>query len=162
MPPPNQAARSWARRVITAAGLAGSAYCAGVAVKETYLNRMARPVPATVTDVAVTSDAESHGRPLYRPIVGFVYQIDGRRYESTRYSAYETRTHVRQAAERAAAQFGVGEQVTVFVPPNHPAEAFLRRETTWTLYLYSVVVLGVAWMLRSVFEDKQPLKATPP
>src|SRR5690349_19221579 len=103
MPPSRQVEKAWARRVITAAGLAGSAYFAGFAAKEAYLNQTARAVPATVTDVAVTSDARSHGRALYRPIVGFVYEIDGRRYESARYSVFERRTSVRQAAERAAA-----------------------------------------------------------
>ena len=148
--------RAWARHATTVAGLAASAYFAGLAVNEAYLNRTARAVPATVTDVAVTSDAESRGRPLYRPIVGFVYEIDGRRFESARYSAFERRTSVRQTAERAAAQYAVGEQILAFVPPRHPSDAFLRRETTWPLYWYSLLVLGVAWLVRSVFAAKRP------
>lgn len=84
-------------------------------------------VSAEITDTSVEK-AELRGRPSYVPVVTFQYEFRGRSYTSDRIYPGQSQP---QYGDRANAQerisgYAVGQEVTAYLDPDTPGQAFLE------------------------------------
>jgi hypothetical protein len=90
-----------------------------------------RAVPAVVLSSRVHAerslDDRDRERFLYRPVVRFAYEVDGRRYESDRYAFDETSSSDDAYATRVAQKYPPGRTVTAWIDPDRPEVAILER-----------------------------------
>jgi uncharacterized protein DUF3592 len=97
----------------------------------------------------------------YAPQVIYQYEVEGRRYEGERLHMGDTAMHSGEAvAERSAARYPVGSQVTVYYDPANPADATLDPRTGWgtrVLGLVALGVLGIALVVAAVFIASPPI-----
>ncbi|HEX8698560.1 MAG TPA: DUF3592 domain-containing protein [Myxococcaceae bacterium] len=82
-------------------------------------------VQGTIADSKLEVGRDSDGDPTYRFSVRYVYQVEGRSYESTqsRYSAWNTFSQ--SFAEQMAARFPEKSTVPVYYRPGAPGDAVL-------------------------------------
>lgn len=84
-------------------------------------------VQGTIAHSQVTVGRDSEGDPTYAFSVRYVYEVEGRRYESTQtgYSAWSTSSQ--RFAERMAASYPEQSTVPVYYRPGAPGDAVLLR-----------------------------------
>lgn len=88
----------------------------------------------------------------YRLHVVFEYEYDGQQYESSKFDAVGSFPTYddHQDATDALADYNVGDQVTAYVPPDDPGEAFLEEEMPFVIYALigfgAFLVLGAIWI----------------
>ncbi|WP_262175243.1 DUF3592 domain-containing protein [Haloarcula laminariae] len=99
----------------------------------TYLADSARldgnvAVTAEVTDVGVERVEGSRGRDTYVPTVRFQYRFRGTSYSSDRLYPDSSRPQYydNATAQERVSAYAVGEEVTAYVDPEAPGEAFLE------------------------------------
>lgn len=109
------------------------------------------------TDVHTTQGGWS---PYYYPLVEFEYEVAGARYRREAFGPMATypRAWTEEEAWKQLEGFDVGGQVTVWVSPANPAEAYVTdqvppaaRSEAWAFFLGGMLVIlasfGSAWLL---------------
>lgn len=88
------------------------------------------PVDGTVQSVAI-EEVNEQDDMAFHPNITYTYRLDGRRYTAHTIdpSIYLYKENTREAAEAFTSNYTVGETTTVFVNPNDPSQAFLKRDT---------------------------------
>jgi hypothetical protein len=84
---------------------------------------------------------------MYRALVTFEYEVDGRRYLSDTITFGDYSSSNRGLAERTAARYPIGADVQVFYDPDDPAVGVLERRAAFGTGLFFVV--GIVFLLIS-------------
>lgn len=90
-------------------------------------------VSATVTETGIDQDSSRRGGIDYQPEITFEYTYDGQQYTSTNmYPGGQKANHYdREAkAEDVVETYSQGSEMTVYVPPDTPGEAFIQAKKT--------------------------------
>jgi hypothetical protein len=90
---------------------------------------------------------KDRSRQSFTPQVEYEYFVEGVVYRATRLRYGQSGTWTRAQSERSIAPYPAGGQAPVFFNPAHPADAVLRRGTSWGnagVALAGCVFLGVA------------------
>jgi hypothetical protein len=106
-------------------------------------------VPARILSSRLAEKKDKEGTLLYSPEIRYEYQVDGRRYETDRWSVFpDWSGSDRVPHEKIVAQFPPGRDVTTWVNPRDPAEAVLSMDSPLpkTLRLILIVVMGAGFM----------------
>jgi hypothetical protein len=91
-----------------------------------------QPVVATILDSKVVEsrvrDAATGG-PVrsYQPLLRYQYQVDGRLYQSSRFSYLGPANSSRDTVQAIVESYPVGSQQTAYVNPSDPQQAVLQR-----------------------------------
>lgn len=110
------------------------------------------PVSAKILYSGVRSHKSGGRRPstTYNVRVGYTYVVNGRAYESDRYSVVEISTSGYESHRRKAERYKTGDTVTAYVSPADPRQSVLVRDGTldeWfpiiAFGLFGVVGLGI-------------------
>jgi len=96
---------------------------------------------SSVTAVVEETRVDSAGRDLFRPVVVYRYEVDGRTYTGKDvFPVYES------GGERWAREvirgFDVGEETEAWYDPAQPQEAYLIRR--YSFFPYGMVLMGLA------------------
>jgi hypothetical protein len=86
-------------------------------------------VEAEITGLDVERTTGSRGRYAYVPVVTFQYRFEGTEYTSNRIypGIAQPKYEEQSTAESVIGQYSVGRQVTAYVDPSEPGEAFLQN-----------------------------------
>jgi len=105
----------------------------------------------TSSDVSkrITRDSNHRKRTTYYPKVGFQYQVDGRRYASSRI-AFGTGDTGGSAkwARKVVNKYPVGKTVTVYYNPQDPQYGVLESGITWRSIIF--LLAGIAFFAAGV------------
>lgn len=71
----------------------------------------------------------------YNPEIRFEFTVDGKPYTGDRVSFRDDHYGKREPAAEIAARYPVGSTVTVYYPPENPAEAVLEPTYDWSTYI---------------------------
>jgi hypothetical protein len=111
------------------------------------------PCLILTSGVKGTGESSSRGQPTYRPQYLYSYSVDGKEYQSDRYSFFLMTIDSRAIAEREAALHPAGSRATCYVDPADPKEAvFSRRFEPFQLIgilfpgVFVLGGLGMAWV----------------
>lgn len=111
----------------------------------------------TITHSGVTSNFDSNQLAIV-----YTYEVDGRQYRGTRYSAFDVSTNS-GAWRDVAAKLPVGAPVRVYYDPNDPSDAIIHPGLTgfhlsmvWFVTPFNVIAAGgwyaYVWYRRSGFD----------
>ena len=108
-------------------------------------------VTGVVTKNAVRTDARtgtggSAARARYLPDVEFEYEVDGQRYNGSRFAVLEQPETERAAVLARLEAYPVGEQVEVYYDPADPARALLEPGTPgamWIPFVFGALATGL-------------------
>ena len=103
-------------------------------VQQTESVRDSVEIEATITDVGVesVSGSSSSTSVSYEPRVRFTYEYRGESHTGTNLFPadippnYDTRS----AAQAAVQEYETGQEITAYVDPDDPGNAFLKNETS--------------------------------
>ena len=86
-------------------------------------------VDAEITGLDVERTTGSRGRRAYVPIVTYQYQFEGTEYTSDRIypGIAQPRYEEQSTAAAVVEKYSLGQQVTAYVDPAEPGEAFLEN-----------------------------------
>lgn len=114
-----------------------------------------RPVPAIV------ESAEVAGKRAFHPEIVLRYTVDGHPYSlitSMNVPGFGSKRNRLDVAERIIASLTVGDTLTVFVDPDHPADAVISRNLSYATYL--ILTTGLCFLiLGTVFLFRQRSQA---
>jgi hypothetical protein len=87
-------------------------------------------VDGTVQSTAI-EEVNQQDDTAYHPNITYTYLFDGTRYTAHTVDPgiYQYKKSSREAAEAFTSNYTVGETTTVFVDPNDPSQAYLKRGT---------------------------------
>lgn len=100
----------------------------------------------------LTSGVREHsGRngTTYSVDISYRYTVEGREYESRRYSSFGGSSSGRAGKQSVVAQYPVGSQRVCFVNPENPSEALLKPGLGWEtlLGLFPLLFMGIGVLL---------------
>lgn len=103
-------------------------------------------VDGTVQSTAI-EEVNQQDDTAFHPNITYMYRFDGTRYTDHTIDPgiYLYKENTREAAEAFTSNYTVGETTTVFVNPNDPSQAYLKRGTDgwWqTISPYFSMLLG--------------------
>lgn len=90
-------------------------------------------VSATVTDTGIEEHSSRRGGIDYQPKISFEYSYDGQEYTSTNMypGGQEPEEHnVESEAREVVDEYSQGSEMSVYVLPESPGEAFIRAKKT--------------------------------
>jgi hypothetical protein len=104
----------------------------------------------------ISTDSDHRKRTTYYPKVGFQYQVDGRRYTSSRI-AFGTGDTGGSAkwARKVVNQYPVGKTVAVYYNPQDPQYGVLESGITWRSIIF--LLAGIAFFAGGVLCVKAKL-----
>lgn len=108
-----------------------------------------------ITSSHLVKDQDSEGETFYRPQITYRYEVEGRAYESSRYSFLDVASDNDVGAKRRALErYPAGMRTTCWVDPANPASAVLDRELNNDIYwgliplTFAVIGFGIAaWVI---------------
>lgn len=142
--------------VLIGLGLVGLGY-------NTYVNQnqaLEDPinVSATVTETGIDQDSSRRGGIDYQPDIKFEYTYDGQQYTSTNmYPGGQQPDHYdREAKARAVLDtYSQGSEITVYVPPETPGEAFIQaKKTNDPLFFIGIGLLMIGAATYRIGKDR--------
>jgi hypothetical protein len=90
-------------------------------------------VSATVTDTGIDQQSSRRGGIDYQPEIMFEYSYEGQDYTSSNMypggqepKEYNLESNAREVVDK----YSQGSEVTVYVPPGNPGEAFIKAKKT--------------------------------
>jgi hypothetical protein len=91
-------------------------------------------------------NTSSVGRPMYKAVVEFSYEVDGQEYHNNTAPAFNTS---RDSAEATVARNPAGQEVDVYYDPKNPASSGLNIDTNMMLdgrasLVVALILLGLA------------------
>ncbi len=112
------------------------------------------PVPATVTESALTAVPSSPDRPpRYRSSFTYEYSYRDRQYTSNQY------TYFGRNRGEAVCRYDVGENVTAYVNQRQPTFAVINRHPS--VFAYALAILGSLMLVHTLL-DYVPVLADQP
>jgi len=96
-----------------------------------------------------THEGDSDSGPTYEAIVKYRYEVNGRRYTSTRYAYGMWTSSDRRQAQRIVAAHPPGRKIKVWYDPHAPAESVLQlavdtQDYFTLLFIQPFVIVGLA------------------
>jgi hypothetical protein len=104
------------------------------------------PVQATVRSVSVLTQDDGKGHVTKHPLVLYSYEVGGVAYTTDRIVPATDRKDG-AAAAALIGRLHEGDLITAYYDSMQPSSAYLVREHTWLLYLYSIGPLVLALFL---------------
>lgn len=139
-------------RLLPLAGiLVGIVFMASqISALQEYRRRQAwLPVPAVVESVQIA------GHRAFHPEIALRYIVAGKTYTMTssmNVPGFGSKRNRLDVAERITSSLAVGDTLTVFVDPDHPADAVVLRRLSYATYLilttgFCFAVSGMVFMV---------------
>lgn len=90
-------------------------------------------VSATVVDTGITEDSSRRGGIDYQPEIEYEYTFEGQTYTSDSMhpgGQLPDEHNIESEAREVIDRYSQGSEITVFVPPENPGDAFIEAEKT--------------------------------
>lgn len=131
---------------------------AGLAWRQGHRLAASLPAPATIESTRIDSQRGSKGGTTYKPVVEFLYRVDGRDLHGDEPLPMTVFTSSHSSVQAVVDRFRPGQEVTAWYDPADPGSAFLLKEASFFPYLFILfpmihVAVGLAMVL---FGDAQP------
>lgn len=109
------------------------------------LEKDCRKVSAKVLYSGVVSRTSGgrHHHTTHSPRIGYEYEIDGKKYESDRYSNASAGSGDRAAQSAIAASYKPGDVIEVFVARDNPGMSFIKRMEDVSLPWMQIAMPGI-------------------
>jgi hypothetical protein len=101
-----------------------------------------------VTSSEVDHSTDAEGGDSYSPEVDYQYQVDGQTITNNQIKFGENSYSSRRKAEEIAANYPLGQQVTVYYEPERPTNAVLEPGVSAGSYI--VISIGALFLLISL------------
>jgi hypothetical protein len=101
-----------------------------------------------VTSSEVDRSTDAEGGDSYSPEVDYQYQVDGQTITNNQIKFGENSYSSRRKAEEIAANYPLGQQVTVYYEPERPTNAVLEPGVSAGSYI--VISIGALFLLISL------------
>lgn len=108
-------------------------------------------VQGSITRSEVVSSRGTDGKTMYSADVEYVFQVDGREYQSDKVEATTgvISSSSSSDADEIVSRYPAGQSVAVFYDPNQPSSAVLTpgvaHSTTWTIWAGRLFILAGIW-----------------
>ncbi|WP_241175232.1 DUF3592 domain-containing protein [Natronolimnobius sp. AArcel1] len=119
-------------------------------------------VDATILETDIDRRSSSNSGTSYYPDVEFEYEYEGETYISSNIDAASSRAgdSSRSAAQSVLDEYPEGEEVTVYLDPSEPDEAFLENDRSYAPLLFvlagaAIAIAGAVYLFRTVREERQ-------
>ena len=108
---------------------------------------------ATITDTGVDRDSSRKSGIDYQPEINFEYSFEGNQYTSSNMypggqqpQEYDYESEAREVTDK----YSEGSEITVYVPPESPGEAFIENEKTNNPLIF--MGIGVLFMFLGAYK----------
>jgi hypothetical protein len=104
------------------------------------------------SNVLMSNDNDGESTPVFSPEISYTYQVAGLSYSSKRLSFGSVKSFSkRENAEKAAAVYPVGKQLTIYYDPKNPKEAVAdrtaKKSNLMLIFGILFIIIGLATIL---------------
>ncbi|MCJ7429013.1 MAG: DUF3592 domain-containing protein [Candidatus Nanohaloarchaeota archaeon QJJ-5] len=113
-------------------------------------------VSATVIETGIDQESSRRSGIEYRPEIRFEYRFEGQEYTSNNMYPGSQQPDERDSETRAREvlqRYSEGSEITVYVPPDSPNEAFIRAEKTNDPLIF--MAIGLVFLAIGVYKGVQ-------